>query len=124
LGKYVADQEAQLAAKLTEVCGKTPCFDIRLSHIGLFGLNVMFVAPNMNFELLKLRQGFFADCGFGDDFWAAHATILMDKPQVILQALPVLAENFKPFTAKIESVGLYEFFPARLVAQCDLLRDK
>lgn len=72
------------------------------------------------FELLKLQQSFFPDCGNGYHFWAAHATLLIDEPNMILKALPIVGENFKPFTARIESVALYEFFPARFINECKL----
>lgn len=106
--------------KLVQVCAETDCFEIKLDHIGLFGLKVLFIEPNMNFELLKLQQCFFTDCGNGYHDWAAHATLLMDEPEIILKALPIIAKNFKPFKARIESIKLYEFFPAKLIKKRNL----
>jgi len=65
--------------------------------------------------LLKLQQSLFPEYGNGFHYWAAHATLLIDEPDVILKALPIVAENFKPFKARIESIALYEFFPKRLI---------
>ena len=117
---YSIDCEKQLINDCERICSETGCIDIKLDHIGLFGLKVLFIEPNMNFELLKLQQSFFPDCGNGYHPWAAHATLLLDEPEIILKALPIVAENFKPFKARIESVALYEFFPKRLIKECRL----
>ena len=114
--------EKQLLNELDKVCSETVCIDICLGYIGLFGLKVLFIAPNMNFELQKLQNSFFNHCGNGSHPWAAHATLLMDEPEIILKALPIVADNFESFNAQIESVALYEFFPAKLVKECKLIR--
>jgi 2'-5' RNA ligase len=121
LGKYETDCEKQLIDDLDKICANTSSIDIRLSHIALFGLNVLFIAPNMNFELMTLQQKLFPHCGNGDYGWTAHATLLIDEPEKVLKALPILAENFKPFSARIESIGLYEFFPMRFIKECSLI---
>ena len=120
LGSYGVDCEKQLIDELDKICGETNRFEINLGYIGLFGLKVLFVAPNMNSELLKLQQSFFPDCGNGYHPWAAHATLLLDEPEIIMKALPIVAEHFKPFKARIESVALYEFFPAKLIKNLTL----
>jgi len=124
LGKKDVDCEKQLTDYLDEVCANTACFDIHLSHIALFGLNVLFIAPDMNFELLTLRQKFFPDCGDGAYNWTAHATLLIDEPEGILKALPIVANSFKPFKGRIGSLGLYEFFPMRFIKECTLAGQK
>ena len=115
LGRKDIDCEKQLAYDLNRICENTDCIDIHLSHIGLFGLNVLFISPDMNFELLTLQQKFFPNCGNGAYKWTAHATLLIDEPEVILEAIPIVTKNFKPFKARIESIGLYEFFPIRFI---------
>ena len=119
LGSQSVAFEDQLLVAL-ETCSDMACIDIHLSHIGLFGLNVLFIEPNMNFELLSLQRKFFPDCGYGIHPWTAHATLLIEEPEAILKALPILAREFKPFNARIESVDLYEFFPARFIKSCRL----
>ena len=120
LGSRSADYEEQTINELNNICSETPCIDISLGYIGLFEQRVIFVAPCMNFELQKLQNSFFNDCGNGCHKWAAHATLLIDEPQVILKALPIITEKFQPFKARIESVSLYEFFPKRFVKECIL----
>ena len=121
LGSRSIDCEEQTVNDLEKICSATHCFEINIAHIGLFGLNVLFISPNMNFELLKLQQSFFPDSGNGYHFWTAHATLLIDEPEVIQKALPVVAKEFKPMKARIESVALYEFFPTRFIRECSLI---
>jgi len=120
LGSRAVACESQTLNDLERICAQTPPIEINLGYVGLFGLNVIFIGPNMNFELLQLQQKFFPDCGSGFHYWAAHATILIDRPEVILQALPILAEKFKPFKVCIESISLYEFFPTRFIGEYPL----
>jgi len=120
LGSYSSDKEVQLISKLENICSKTPCFDICFSYVGLFGLKVLFIAPNMNFELLKLQHSFFPDSGSGCHNWAAHTTLLMDEAEEILRAVPIISNNFKPFKATVERLEIYEFFPKRFVKSCML----
>jgi len=120
LGSRGVDCEEQMINELNKVCSETPCIDICLGYIGMFGQRVIFVAPCMNFELQKLQSSFFDDAGNGCHKWAAHATLLLDEPQVILQALPIITEKFQPFNARIESVALWEFFPKRFIKECML----
>jgi len=122
LGSYGVEYEEKLLVMLDEVCSNTNCIEISLSHIGLFGQNVLFIAPSMNFELLNLRQRFFEEDSCGCHQWVAHTTLLIDESQVILKAIPIITDRFKPFKARIESVGLYEFFPTRFVKECKLNR--
>ena len=120
LGKKDIDYEKQLIDDLDKICTSIACIDIHLSHIGLFGLGVIFIAPDMNFELLTFQQKLFPNCGNGAYNWTPHATLLIDEPERIQKALPIVAENFRPFKARIESIGLYEFFPKRFIKECSL----
>lgn len=120
LGKKDVDYEKQLIDDLDIICASTTCIDIHLSHIGLFSSKVLFIAPDMNFELLTLQQKFFPQIGNGAYNWTAHATMLLDEQDKILNALPTMTETFKSFIARIESIGLYEFFPMRFIKEYSL----
>ena len=120
LGSFDISQEMFIKEKVKMVSEKFHKFDIRLSNIGLFGLDVLFIAPSVNYELLDLQQYFnydFAD-GLG---WTAHTTMLIEDHKTILKALPLVANNFKSFTGKIESISLYEFWPTRFILEKKLL---
>lgn len=119
LGAYELDQEENLKKRVEEVCRALPCFPLSYNHIGLFGLNVLFFGPDVNRELLALEQPFRQD-RIQMHEWTAHTTLLMDEPEVILKAVPVVAEEFHGFHAMIESVSLYEFWPSRQVCECQL----
>lgn len=120
LGKLSYSLLDQTMIKLDKICSETKPFDIRLDHIGLFGLNVLFIEPNMNLELLNLQKSLFSDCGNGCHLWTAHSTILMDNEKNILSALPCLTKNFKPFSAVIGKISLYSFSPTRLIKYYNL----
>jgi len=120
LGSHSIDTENQTIDKLEKICSATTSFEINLAHIGLFGLDVLFISPAMNFELLKLQQSFFPDYGSGYHTWIAHTTMLIDEPNNTIKALAILTDEFKPFRARIECVELYEFFPTRYIKSCRL----
>ena len=117
LGTYDVSQEEILTQKVKEAAGYFKSFDITLDSIGLFGLDVLFLTPSVNQELLNLRQFFCSVKELNDRTWTAHTTLLIDNRDTILKALPVAADNFKSFQGRIESVCLYEFWPTRLIAE-------
>ena len=111
LDSFPCDQEEIVKALLRSVSEQISAFDISFSHVGVFsGGNVLFIAPDVNRQLLDLKES------FGDSFdWAAHTTMLIDEPEVIARAVPAVLNEFKPFVGKVTSLHLYEFFPARYV---------
>ena len=120
LGNFSLSQEVLIKEKVKMASKQFHKFDIKLSNIGLFGLDVLFIAPSVNHELLDLQQYFNHD--FADDLgWTAHTTMLIDEHETIFKALPYVADNFKSFTGKIESVSLYEFWPTRFILEKKLL---
>ncbi len=119
LGAFDLEKEAEIQQRVEEVCKQFPRFPLTYSHIGLFGLDVLFFGPDVNRELLDLQQPFEQD-RIRDHEWTAHTTLMMDDRDVILKALPVVAERFEGFHAFVESVGLYEFWPSRFICRCTL----
>jgi 2'-5' RNA ligase len=120
LGSFDISQEELVKEKVRRVSEQVHGFDIKLNNIGLFGLDVLFIAPSVNHELLNLHQYFnndYAD-GFG---WTAHTTMLIDDHETIQKALPYVADNFRSFNGKIESISLYEFWPTRFILEEKLL---
>lgn len=119
LGSFDLYQETELKERLQTVCAGISSFEVIMSHIGLFGLNVLFLAPIVTHALLDLQSHFaHGSCDLFE--WTAHATLLLDEPDLIQKALPIVAENFKPFRARIDCVSLYEFWPARHISDCKL----
>ena len=117
LGSYPTDKakEAELEAFIQALAEKTDPFEITLNSVSIFEEGrVLFIAPDTNRNLLDLKEN------FGDSRnWTAHTTMIIDEPDVILQALPVVLKTFKPLRGKITSLHLYEFFPTRHILSVD-----
>lgn len=120
LGTFKISEEEILKEKIKRVSKNFHSFAIKLNNIGLFGLDVLFIAPLVNHELLNLQKYF--SNNFADDLdWTAHTTMLIESSDVIQRALPLLAENFKGFRGRIESISLYEFWPTRFIIEEKLI---
>ena len=116
LGTFEPEDEARVIRRAQEAARVTGAFTLRLAYIGLFGLNVLFVAPAVRQELLNLAQAVVPGGGTADEYpWVAHTTLLMDEPEAIRRAVPIAAEAFVPFRARVVSVGVYEYFPERII---------
>lgn len=116
LGTFEVSEEEILKEKIRIVSKNFQSFDIKLNNIGLFGLDVLFIAPLVSHELLNLQKHFSSN--YADDLdWTAHTTMLIDNPEVIQRALPLVAENFKGFRGRVESISLYEFWPTRFILE-------
>jgi hypothetical protein len=110
--------EPQVLERVKAVCAETKAFDVGFTHIGLFGMNVLFLAPSVNIPLLKLYEKLIPNAEINSCHnWVPHATILIDSPGNIQTALPIVAQSFSSFNAKISSIGVYEFFPKKLIAE-------
>ncbi|MBC8059099.1 MAG: 2'-5' RNA ligase family protein [Clostridiaceae bacterium] len=112
--------EDEIRELLQEVCARTKSFDLSFNHIGLFGLKVLFLAPNVNYELLQLHKDLDRDGIKSSQGWTAHTTILIDETEIIQKALPLVAQSFQQLNGRVESVSLYEFFPTRFIAKFNL----
>lgn len=108
----VAEEEAAVALTRRVAAAFAPV-DVRISHIGLFpGGRVLFAAPDVNPALTALQQS----CGgpfLEGHPWTPHTTMLIDTPETICAALPILVERFEPFCARITHLHLCAFWPTR-----------
>ena len=120
LGTFKTDNEIELIDKLKTVCNNTYRIPISFNNIGLFGLKVLFISSSASHELLDLQQEF--DSNYLHSFnWVPHVTMLIDNPENIQKAIPIVADKFSAFTGYIESISLYEFFPTRFILEEKLL---
>lgn len=99
-----------------DICLNTKSFNLDFDHIGLFGMRVMFLAPRVNYDLLKLYDSLNKNATHDSKEWTAHSTILISEEEDIIKVLPIVALNFKLINAKIEGISLYEFFPTKLIS--------
>ena len=116
LGAFPPSEEGTLKETMTRAAGACRPFEVDLEHIGVFGgSKVLFVAPDINRSLLQLKEHFGPS-----GRWTPHTTMLMDQPEVIYRALPILAEGFEAFQGQVTALHLYEFWPARHILSLPL----
>lgn len=117
MGTFPCNEQADLVRRVTASAEHTPPFGIEYTHLGIFGHGgkVLFAAPDRNRELLSLRERFGPSDG-----WTPHTTLLIDEPGIIADAVREISQVFDPFTATVEALSLYEFFPSRLICRCRL----
>ena len=116
LGSFPVEMEAELIDRLHVLSKETKSFELTLNHIGIFGgSRVLFVAPDINKELLELKEMFGKSRG-----WTPHTTMLIDEPEIIMRAAPVILNRFAPFSGKVTALHLYEFWPTRHILTVDL----
>ena len=116
LGSYPVDREAHLIDLLHQLSKSTGSFEITFNHAGIFGgSRVLFIAPDVSHDLLSLKEH------FGDSHgWTPHTTMLIDEPELILKALPVVMDAFSSFSGRVTSLHLYEFWPTRHILTVQL----
>lgn len=125
LGSFETEREEELKERLIRLSKSVREFAVDLSKIELFqnpSEHVLFVKPEENREMLALREQFQDNV---DVFpWEAHTTLLIDKPEVIQVAQKHVLEEFRPFSGKVTTLHLYEFFPARLILSVRLIAEE
>ena len=121
LGSYDTGCEEELKSRLKKTAEEQKEFEVTFTHIGLFRLpanDVLFIAPEVNKEMLQLKDGFWDN---NDQFtWSAHSTLLIDKPEKIFSAMPIVLDEFKSFSGCVEKLYLYEFWPTRHILTVQL----
>jgi 2'-5' RNA ligase len=121
LGSYDTEREEELKERLKEIGKNLPAFEVSFNHIGLFKspeTEVLFVAPDVSKKMLELKDRFL-DCKDIFD-WSAHTTLLIDRPDEIQRAIPVVMDDFYPLKGKVTTLYLYEFWPTRHILTIDL----
>ena len=111
LGTFEVEREEEIKELVCRIAQEGKSFSITFNHVGIFGgAKVLFVAPDPNQSLLELKNLF--GCSYG---WTPHTTMLIDQPERIYEALPIVMEEFKACEGKITSLHLYEFWPTRSI---------
>jgi hypothetical protein len=86
----------------------------------LFGLNVLFLNPSMNKNLIELYDYVKINNSNENDDLAAHTTLLIDELENILKILPKIVEDYKPIDGKIKNISLYGFFHKKFIKKIEL----
>lgn len=120
LGTYKTDQELDVKSKVVDISKKLNKIPVSFDSIGIFAMNVLFIAPTASYDILDLHKEFDSNCSTSFN-WVAHVTILHDEPDNIQKALSIIGDKFTPFSGYIESISLYEFYPNRFIFEGKLL---
>ncbi|MBQ2929113.1 MAG: 2'-5' RNA ligase family protein [Clostridia bacterium] len=124
LATFPLEQEAEAIALTKRVAAEYSCVNADIRHVGVFpGGKVLFAAPDMSPELVALQQA----CSNGPVNgypWTPHTTMLIDTPERIGEALPVLMAAFTPIRAKITHLHLCAFWPTREILTIKLTGGK
>lgn len=116
LASFPVEKESELVDQLHLLSKSTKSFPITFNHIGIFnGSNVLFVAPDTSKELIELQEKFGSSLN-----WTPHTTMLIDEPNIILQATRIVLDEFKSFEGKVTTLHLYEFWPTRHILSVNL----
>lgn len=121
MGKYDTSKKEELKSRLENIAETLNAFTVSFNHIGIFRLpqnDVLFAAPEVSREMLQLKDCFLDSM---DQYnWSPHTTLLIDKPDIIQEAIPTVLNGFKSLNGKVEILHLYEFWPAKHILSVDL----
>lgn len=116
LQTYPTEQEGEVVQMVQNIAAETKAFEVCFSHIGIFsGGKVLFIAPDKDSDLIALKEK------FGPSFdWTPHTTMLIDEPENIQTAVPLVMKEFSSFNGKVTCLHLYEFWPTRHILTVNL----
>ena len=124
LATFPLEMEEEAIALTKRVAAEFAPVYADIRHVGVFpGGKVLFAAPDMSPELTALQQA----CSSGPVNgypWTPHTTMLIDSPETIGAALPVLMQHFVPLRAKITHLHLCAFWPTREILTVELTGTK
>ena len=121
LCSFPIEMENYLNDLMEKLCKKFKKINIKFGSLGLFGLNVLFMNPIMNIDLIKIYNYVKEKSFEKDNDLAAHLTLIIDEPENIIKILPKIVENCKGLNGKIKYISLYEFFPIRFIKRIELI---
>jgi 2'-5' RNA ligase len=99
---YSLEKENYLKALLENISQEFTQINISFRSLGLFGLNVLFINPDMNLKLIELYNYLKDDSFNKNNDLSSHVTLLIDEPENILKILPKINNQFKGFSGKIK----------------------
>ena len=120
LATFPLEKEEEAVALMQKVAEEYAPVPVHISHVGLFaGGKVLFGAPDMSPELTTLHEACAKET-VQQYPWTPHATLLIDEPETVYAAVPVLMKSFYPFVGKINRLHLCAFWPTREIATVEL----
>ncbi|MBR4080819.1 MAG: 2'-5' RNA ligase family protein [Clostridia bacterium] len=120
LGTFPLDREKDAVRIVREAAARFAPRTVAIRHVGVMpGGQVLFAAPDMDPALTALQRAC-GDATVNGHPWLPHTTMLIDEPEVIGAALPVLMQHFTPITARITRLHLCAFWPTREICAAEL----
>ena len=120
LASFPLEKEQEAVELTRKAAGEFSPVPVHISHLGLFAPGkVLFGSPERTAALDALHS--FCDRYPDPQYaWTPHVTILIDEPQTVCEALPLLLKSFHPFTGRITRLHLCAFWPTREVFSAEL----
>lgn len=103
LGSYSTNELERIISSIKRVADETKPFEIGFSGQDSFGDRVLFIKPNINDELLRLRSFFESDYANGYE-WIPHATLFCGNDDEIKKARALLEKMALPKSAAIVGI--------------------
>ena len=121
LKTFALDKEQSVISEMRELAESFAPVPVHISHIGVFAPGkVLFGAPDMNHSGLMSLRDAIQTVSVDDHPWTPHATILIDEPETVCNALPVLIRSFHPFMGSVTKLHLCAFWPTRDIFSVNL----
>ena len=122
LATFPLEEEAAAIELTQRVSAEFGPLEVHISHIGLFaGGRVLFATPDLTPALSALQHACANDQPLVHGHpWTPHTTMLIDAPERICAALPILLDKFEPFHARINRLHLCAFWPTREIINVEL----
>lgn len=118
---YNTNMEDKLKERYKKISSTYSQFEVNISHLGIFDMKVLFLGPDVNHQMLKLKD-LMCEGSLGEEKgWSSHTTLLIDSKEKIMEAIPIIGQDFKNMKTKVSYISLYEFFPVRQIARYKLL---
>ncbi len=119
LATFPLDKEQEAIDITRKAAAEFSPIPVHISHMGVFaGGRVLFCGPERNRELEALQV---ACEKYPQKYpWTPHATLLIDEPDTVCAALPVLVKHFSPFIANIARLHLCASWPTREILSVQL----
>ena len=113
LASFPVEEEEAAIALTRRIAAQFAPLTADLRHVGILpGGTTLVAAPDLLPPLVKLQ----AACGqpiVHGYPWLPHTTLLIDEPETIGAAVPVLMKHFIPLRTKIDRLHLCAFWPTR-----------
>ncbi len=120
MSSFPLDRESEAVETAKRAAAGSAPVPVHFSHIGMFaGGRILFAAPERNPELDLLHEAC-RSAAPQEHPWTPHTTLLIDEPETVHAALPVLVSSFVPFAGKIVRLHLCAFWPTREILSVDL----